>query len=91
MCFFVFRQSGSNTIQGLLSQKPEFVSRHMVKWAQSVTSESIVLVEGTIQAAPEPIKSCSVKDAEIMISKVRVVLSLAVAICSVLRYRDSLG
>lgn len=43
----------------------------MVKWAQSVTSESIVLVEGTIQAAPEPIKSCSVKDAEIMISKVR--------------------
>lgn len=71
MCFFQFRQQGSNTIQGLLSQKPEHVSKHMVKWAQGVTAESIVLVEGTIQAAPEPIKSCSVKDAEIMISKVR--------------------
>lgn len=70
MVFFTFRQSGGHTIQGLLSQKPEKVSKQMVKWAQGVTTESIVLVEGTVQAAPEPIKSCTVKDAEIMISKV---------------------
>lgn len=71
MAFFTFRQSGGNTIQGLLSQKPEKVSKQMVKWAQSITLESIVLVEGTVQASPEPIKSCTVKDAEIVINKVR--------------------
>lgn len=76
MCFFQFRQQGGNTIQGLLSQKPEKVSKHMVKWAQSITLESIVLVEGVIQAAPEPIKSCSVKDAEIMINKVCLSIAL---------------
>lgn len=70
MVFFTFRQEGGKTVQGLLSQKPEKVSKQMVKWAQSVTNESIVLVEGAVQASPEPIKSCSVKDAEILISKV---------------------
>lgn len=71
MAFFTFRQSKGATIQGLLSQKPEKVSKQMVKWAQGITSESIVLVEGEVQASPEPIKSCTVKDAEILISKVR--------------------
>lgn len=73
MVFFTFRQSGGNTIQGLLSQKPETISKQMVKWAQGITNESIVLVEGTVQASPEPIKSCSVKDAEILVSKVRII------------------
>lgn len=70
MVFFTFRQGGGKTIQGLLNQKPDKISKQMVKWAQGITSESIVLVEGTVQAAPEPIKSCSVKDAEVIISKV---------------------
>jgi len=73
MAFFTFRQPGGHTIQGLLSQKPEKVSKQMVKWAQGVMSESIVLVEGTVQAAPEPIKSCTVKDAEILISKIHTI------------------
>lgn len=73
MVFFTFRQEGGKTIQGLLSQKPEKVSKQMVKWAQGVTTESIVLVEGEVQASPEPIKSCSVKDAEIMISKIHTI------------------
>jgi aspartyl-tRNA synthetase len=71
MVFFAFRQGpGGHTIQGLLSQKPEKVSKQMVKWAQGVTSESIVIVTGQVQASPEPIKSCTVKDAEIMISQI---------------------
>lgn len=71
MVFFAFRQGpGGHTIQGLLSQKAEKVSKQMVKWAQGITSESIVIVTGEVQASPEPIKSCTVKDAEIMITQI---------------------
>ena len=42
----------------------------MAKWAAGLAIESIVLVEGIIQKSPEPIKSASVSDVEVLISQV---------------------
>ncbi|KAG0344385.1 aspartate--tRNA ligase dps1 [Podila humilis] len=68
MCFFQLRQN-SSTIQGLVVFDETAISKQMVKFAQNITSESIVLVEGTIAKPLEPVKSCTVQDAEIMISQ----------------------
>ncbi|KAI3626296.1 hypothetical protein CBS9595_001657 [Malassezia furfur] len=71
LAFFTLRQN-LNCVQATLAQAPEKVSRQMVKWATSITPESIVQVEGTITKVPKPIESASVtvKDAEIKISKI---------------------
>jgi aspartyl-tRNA synthetase len=45
----------------------------MTKWAGSINLESIVLVHGTVSAAPEEIKTATVKDAEIQINKIYLV------------------
>ncbi|KAG0012543.1 aspartate--tRNA ligase dps1 [Podila clonocystis] len=68
MCFFQLRQN-SSTIQGLVVFNDKAISKQMVKFAQNITSESIVLVEGTIAKPLEPVKSCTVQDAEIMITQ----------------------
>jgi aspartyl/asparaginyl-tRNA synthetase len=70
MLFLVFRQQ-SATLQALVQVEPELVSKKMVKFAEGITSESIVLVEGIIQKPIELIKGCTVQDAEVKISKVR--------------------
>ena len=83
MAFFTFRQRTA-TIQALLSVEPEKVSKQMVKWASTLSKESLVLVEGTVQKAPELIKSTTVQDAEIKITKVRwswLALALADVAC----------
>ncbi|KAG0244433.1 aspartate--tRNA ligase dps1 [Actinomortierella wolfii] len=68
MCFFQFRQH-SSTIQGLVAANENTVSKQMVKFAQGIPSESIVLVEGTISVPAEPIRSCTVQDVELSISQ----------------------
>ncbi|KAG0266638.1 aspartate--tRNA ligase dps1 [Mortierella polycephala] len=68
MCFFQLRQN-SSTIQGLVVFDETKISKQMVKFAQAISSESIVLIEGTIAKPLEPVKSCTVQDAEIMISQ----------------------
>lgn len=45
----------------------------MVKFANRIPLESIVLVEGEVQKPVEPLKSCTVTDAEIRIDKLHVV------------------
>lgn len=72
MCFLVFRQQES-TVQGLVQVAPGKVSKQMVKWAGAINMESIVLVHGTVTAAPEEIKAATVKDVEIQINKLYVI------------------
>ncbi|KAK4056607.1 GTPase required for pre-60S ribosomal subunit nuclear export and maturation [Microbotryomycetes sp. JL221] len=72
MVFVVFRQQ-NNTIQGLVQVEPELVSKKMVRWAEEVNPESIVLVKGTVQKPLELVKSCTVQDAEIKIKEMHVV------------------
>lgn len=72
MNFMTFRQQNS-LIQGLVAVNADSISKKMVKWSASINLESIVLVHGVVVAAPEEITSCTVKDAEIQVSKLYVI------------------
>jgi aspartyl/asparaginyl-tRNA synthetase len=48
----------------------------MVKWASGLSDESIVLVEGVVQKSPEEIKGATIKDVELIVTRVRVPPSL---------------
>jgi len=73
MVFLVLRQ-GFETIQALLQVAGDgSVSKQMVKWAAGISNESIVLVHGTVKKVGEEIKSASVSDAEIHITKIYIV------------------
>lgn len=69
MAFLTFRQQ-QNLIQGLIKANGSSVSKQMVKWAGSINLESIVLVHGVIRKVDEPIKSATVQDAEIHVTKI---------------------
>ncbi|KZS93446.1 aspartate-tRNA ligase [Sistotremastrum niveocremeum HHB9708] len=72
MVFFNLRQR-TDSIQALLSVTPEKVSKQMVKWAAGIADETIVSIEGVVQKPLEEIKSASVGDAEILISKIYII------------------
>ncbi|KAK4693055.1 hypothetical protein P7C70_g9007, partial [Phenoliferia sp. Uapishka_3] len=72
MVFLVLRQQ-STTIQALVQVEPELVSRKMVRYAEHINAESIVLVEGTVQKPLELVKSCTVQDAEIKVAKIHII------------------
>lgn len=69
MVFFELRQQ-TDTIQALLVQSPNEISKQMYKFAASINAESIVLVRGTVKKSPIEINATSVKDAEIHIAQV---------------------
>ena len=69
MVFLNLRQR-TDSIQALLVVAEGKVSKQMVKWAAGLSDESIVLIEGVVEKTAEPIKSATVSDAEIQVSKV---------------------
>lgn len=75
MVFLNLRQR-TDSVQALLSVAPGKVSKQMAKWAAGLAIESIVLVEGVIQKSPEPIKSASVSDAEVIVSQIHLISGL---------------
>lgn len=60
MAFVVVREKGF-TVQCVVTEQPEFVSRQMVKFVASLSRESIIDVEGIISVPAEPIKGASQK------------------------------
>ncbi|KAJ1969963.1 aspartate--tRNA ligase dps1 [Dispira parvispora] len=68
LCFLTLRQQASN-IQGVVCMNKDTVSKDMLKFASNVQPEAIVLVEGVVVQPVEPVKSCTVHDAEINIQK----------------------
>lgn len=72
MCFFELRQQFS-TVQGVLTLKENQVSKQMVKWAAGVAVESLVRVHATVVAPDEPVRSCTVQNAELHINKLYLV------------------
>ncbi|KAI9173334.1 aspartate--tRNA ligase dps1 [Blastocladiella emersonii ATCC 22665] len=68
LCFFQLRQR-FDTIQAVLTVDT-VISKHMVKFATGINSESLVLIEATIVKSPEPVKSCTVQDAELRVHSV---------------------
>lgn len=69
MVFLVFRQQ-NHTIQALVQVEDQLVSKKMVRFAESINPEAIVLVKGTVQKPLELVKGCTVQDAEIKIKEV---------------------
>ncbi|KAJ2722486.1 aspartate--tRNA ligase dps1 [Coemansia sp. Benny D115] len=68
MCFLVLRE-GTSTVQGLLVVNPADISKQMVKFASSISSESIVSVTAVVACPEEPIKSCTVGDVELHVTR----------------------
>ena len=75
-CFFLLRQQ-QFTVQALLAQDEAVVSKQMVKFAASVTVDSIIEVEAKVVAPPERIQSATVHDAELLIQSFFVVSASA--------------
>ena len=55
----------------MLSVEEGKVSKLMVKWASGLSDESIVLVEGVVQKSPEEVKGATIKDVELILTRVR--------------------
>jgi aspartyl-tRNA synthetase len=70
MVFLNLRQR-TDSVQAILEFEDRKVSKFMVKWASGLASESIVLVEGVVQKPLEEIKSATIKDAELKLTRVR--------------------
>ncbi|KGN60145.1 aspartate--tRNA ligase 2, cytoplasmic [Cucumis sativus] len=68
MAFLVVREKGF-TVQCVLSEQPELVSRQMVKYVDGLSRESIVDVEGVVSVPNVAIKGAS-QQVEIQVRKV---------------------
>jgi len=73
MVFLNLRQR-TDSVQALVVVSADKISKQMVKWTAGLADESIVLVEGVVKKAPEPINSASVQDVELHITQVRKLL-----------------
>lgn len=69
MVFLELRQA-TESIQALVIVEAQKVSKQMIKWAEALPRESLVLIQGTVQQPMSPVKSTTVQDAEIKINKV---------------------
>ncbi|KZT64350.1 lysyl-tRNA synthetase [Daedalea quercina L-15889] len=75
--FLIFR-SQLTTLQGVLTEEEGMVSQNMVRWAEGLNRESIVLVEGMVQKpgdGQEEVHSTRVHNHEVKVEKLFVVTS----------------
>ncbi|XP_005095117.1 aspartate--tRNA ligase, cytoplasmic [Aplysia californica] len=70
-CFFVIRQQ-KWTVQ-VFAMQNENISKQMIKFVSSVSAESIIDVEGTVQKTDQKIQSCTQQDVELSLSQIWVV------------------
>jgi aspartyl-tRNA synthetase len=75
MVFFNLRQR-IDSVQAILEVEDAKVSKYMVKWASGLANERIVLVEGIVQKSPEEIKSATVKDVELRLTRIHLISGL---------------
>lgn len=69
LAFLTLRQQ-AELIQGLVkSNKEGTISKQMVKWVGSINLESIVVVHGIVKNVEEPIKSATIQNLEVHITK----------------------
>jgi len=69
-CFLVLRQNSFDTIQACFFKDKENPdqSEKMIKYLKTLTTESMVDLEGTVSSAE--VRSCSIQDAELVISRI---------------------
>ncbi|TBU26483.1 aspartyl-tRNA synthetase, cytoplasmic [Dichomitus squalens] len=73
---FLILRHQFTTIQGVLTEEPEKVSQIMVRWAEGIARESIVVVEGVIQRPPpnqEQVHGTTIHQYEVHIEKIFVI------------------
>lgn len=75
LAFLVFRQQ-VDTVQGVLQCREHEISENFVRWAEHLSSESLVHVQGVLQEPIEPITGCSIRNVELLIDKVHVLVSI---------------
>ncbi|KAK3402354.1 hypothetical protein B0T20DRAFT_504774 [Sordaria brevicollis] len=75
LAFVVFRDQ-IETVQGVLSVRDGVVSENFVRWAEHITAESFVHVEGKLQQPPEEIKGCTVHNVEVLIESMHLVVPI---------------
>ena len=76
LTFFVFRERGI-TMQGVLNDGSSTEhTPHMMHWAMRLPSETLLLVQGTLQAPREPVFGCMISHLELMITDLHVVAHL---------------
>ncbi|KAK6542165.1 hypothetical protein TWF694_007930 [Orbilia ellipsospora] len=66
LAFFIFRQR-EYTVQGVLEEKESQASEYMIKWADHIGVESVVLVKGIIRKAAQTVKTATIHEQEILI------------------------
>jgi aspartyl-tRNA synthetase len=70
---FVHLSQGLDSIQLVVAESPEFVSRPMVKFAATIPPESVCSVVGVVKRTSEKIKSTTVQDFELQVRKIYIV------------------
>ncbi|KAI0304871.1 aspartyl-tRNA synthetase [Russula brevipes] len=73
---FLRLRQRTDSLQALLTVEEGKVSKLMVKWASGLSDESIVLVEGVVQKSPVEIKSATIKDVELIVTRIHLVSGL---------------
>ncbi|KAK3332866.1 hypothetical protein B0T19DRAFT_112647 [Cercophora scortea] len=73
LTFVVFRDQ-IETVQGVLTYQDGVVSENFVRWASHLVTEGYVHVTGRFQQPPEPITGCTVRDLEVLIESMHLVV-----------------
>ncbi|KAJ3413021.1 aspartate--tRNA ligase dps1 [Chytridiales sp. JEL 0842] len=76
LCFVTLRQR-TVTVQAVLAQDAKNISKQMVKFANEIPTESLVLVEAIVVKPKELVKSCTVQEIELKIQQLHVVSKAA--------------
>lgn len=70
---FIILRHQMTTVQAVITEEHDIVSQNMVRWAESLDRETIVLVEGIVETPPKnqrEIKSTTVHGLEVKVLKV---------------------
>jgi aspartyl/asparaginyl-tRNA synthetase len=70
---FLTVSQGLQSIQVVIAEDGENVSKQMVKFGADIPAESLCAIYGLVKRAPEPIKSTTVQDFEIQVKKIYIV------------------
>ncbi|KAK7753945.1 aspartate--tRNA ligase dps1 [Diatrype stigma] len=73
---FVLLRQREDTVQGVLAVREGAISEQFVRWAEHLHPESVVHVRGVVRRSPEPIKSCSIHDLELVVESMHVLVAV---------------
>lgn len=73
LAFIIFRDRIA-TLQGVLAYREGAISENFVRWAQRLTTEGLVHVQGILQVPPEEVKGCTIQNIEVLIESMHLVV-----------------